>query len=457
LEQQFPDIGQTQPEVLALHLTEAGLTRRAIPYWRRAGELAAGRSAHSEAIAHLSKGLELVATLPSGAEQLEEELTLRLAIGGSLMATKSYAAPETEQTYKRAWALCDQLDRAAELFAVLRGLWNCYLVRAQYQRAHEFAEQLVELAEGQGAPVPRALARRAQGTTLFFLGRFANAKASLDGGIAIDDAVAAWEDPAHLLLYPERAGVVCRLYSAWALWYLGFPDSALQNVEAGLALAERLTDASGLTRALIWAAALHNLRREFDAAHRRAKAAIEIARKHRMMPWFGHASVCWGFALSGLGHRTKGVAEIQTGMAARHVTGARMLNTQWLGFLAGAYLQAGQLDNALAALDQAAETVAATDESHYQAELYRLKGAVLAATGDKAEAPKWFHHAIDTAQSQQARSFELRAATSLALLWRDQGKRGQARGLLAPVYGWFTEGFDTADLKDAKALLDELA
>jgi predicted ATPase len=176
-----------------------------------------------------------------------------------------------------------------------------------------------------------------------------------------------------------------------------------------------------------------------------------------MMPWFGHASVCWGFALSGLGHRTKGVAEIQAGMAARHVTGARMLNTQWLGFLAGAYLQAGQLDNALAALDQAAQTVAATDESHYQAELYRLRGAVLAATGDGAEAPKWFHHAIDTAQSQQARSFELRAATSLARLWRDQGKQAEARELLAPIYGWFTEGFETRDLKDAKGLLDELA
>jgi predicted ATPase len=134
-----------------------------------------------------------------------------------------------------------------------------------------------------------------------------------------------------------------------------------------------------------------------------------------------------------------------------------MLNTQWLGFLAGAYLQAGQLDNALAALDQAAETVAATGESHYQAELYRLRGAVLAATGDEAEAPKWFHHAIDTAQSQQARPFELRAATSLARLWAHQGERSKAHDLLVPVYGWFTEGFDSADLKNAKELLDDLA
>ena len=132
------------------------------------------------------------------------------------MPTKGYAAPEVEQTYSRAWALCEQLGRSAELFPVLRGLWNCYLVRGELQRAHDLAERLVALAEEQGAPLRRALARRALGTTLFFLGRFADAMAALDEGIAIDDAVAAWEDPAHLLLYTERAGVVCRLYSAWA-------------------------------------------------------------------------------------------------------------------------------------------------------------------------------------------------------------------------------------------------
>jgi predicted ATPase len=203
LEERSPDVGKTAPDVLARHLTDAGLAERAIPYWRRAGELAAGRSANLEAIAHLSKGLELVGLLPNAPEHLDEELTLRLAIGGQLLATKGYAAPEVEWTYSRAWALCDQLGRSAELFAVLRGLWSCYLVRGEYQRAHDLAERLVALAEEQGEPLRRSLAWRARGTTLFFFGRFADATAALNEGIAIDDATAPWSGSRAALPSPN--------------------------------------------------------------------------------------------------------------------------------------------------------------------------------------------------------------------------------------------------------------
>ena len=222
LEERLTDAGETGPEVLARHLTEAGLAERAIPYWRRAGELAAARSADVEAIAHLSKGLELIATLPDSPEHLNEELALLLAIGGPLMANKGPAAQEVERTYSRASALCEQMGRSAELFPALRGLWSCYFVRGEYQRAYDLATQLVTLADEQ-EETRRALARRALGATLFFLGRFADAATAVNEGIAFDDAVAAWEDPAHLLLYTERAGVACRLYSAWALWYSAFP------------------------------------------------------------------------------------------------------------------------------------------------------------------------------------------------------------------------------------------
>ena len=281
LEQRFPDAGEAGPEVLAQHFTDAGLAARAVPYWRRAGELAAGRSANLEAIAHLSKGLDLVQTLPDAAERLDEELALRLAIGGPLIATKGIAAPEVERTYSRASALCEQLGRSAELFPVLRGLWNCYFVRGELQRAHELAERLVVLAEEQGAPLRRALARRALGTSLFYFGRFADAAAALNEGIAIDDAVAAWEDPAHLLLYTERAGVMCRLYLAWALWFLGFPDRALETMEAGLALGQRLSHAYSLAFAQNYAAFLHCFRREFaaaqDAPRRQSTSRASIA------------------------------------------------------------------------------------------------------------------------------------------------------------------------------------
>ena len=258
LEEELRDRETVQPEILARHLTDAGLIQQAIPYWRRAGELAAGRSANAEAVAHLSKGLELIGTLPNASAYLEEELALRMAIGGPLMATQGYGAPEVECTYNRASALCEQLGRSAELFPVLRGLWSYYNVRGELQRAHDLAERLVALADAQGAPLRRALARRALGTALFFLGRFADATAVLDEGIAIDDAVAGWEEHrSDLVLYTERASVAGRLYSAWALWFLGFPDRALGTMEAGFALGQRLAHANSLAFALTRVALLH--------------------------------------------------------------------------------------------------------------------------------------------------------------------------------------------------------
>ena len=262
--------------------------------------------------------------------------------------------------------------------------------------------------------------------------------------------------PLHLLLYTERAGVVCRLYSAWALWFLGFPDRALERVEAGLALGQRLAHANSLAFALTFAAVLHSFRREFAAARRRAEAAIEIASEHRLPQWLAQATMCRGFALVGLGQQTEGIAQLRTGLAAWKGIGARLMETQWLGFIAEAHVQAGQFDDALTALDRAAETAAATGECHYQAELYRLRGVVLAETGEDAEAASWLQRAIDTARSQQAKSLELRAATSLARLWRESGqaRRGPrpARAGLRLVH----RGLRHADLKDAKALLDEL-
>jgi predicted ATPase len=296
-------------------LTEAGVVERATPYWRRAGELAAARSADVEAIAHLSRGLELVDTLPETPHGLAEELALRIAIGGPLIATQGHAAAEVERTYSRAWALCDQLGPSAELFPVLRGLWNYHLVRGELRRAHDLSARLVALAEEQRTPVRRALARRTLGTTLFYLGRFADAAVALKEGIAIDDAVGAWEDPALLLLYTERAGVVCRLYSGWTLWFLGFPDRALESVEAGLALGRRLRHVHSLTFALIWAALLHSLRREFAEARERAEAAIEIAREHRLTQWLAFGNICRGFALVGLGQQAEGIAQLRTGLA----------------------------------------------------------------------------------------------------------------------------------------------
>jgi predicted ATPase len=262
---------------------------------------------------------------------------------------------------------------------------------------------------------------------------------------------------ADLLLYTEHAGVACRLLSAWVLWFLGFPDASMERLVRGLELAQDLAHFHSLAFAHDFAAILHNLRREFDAAQERAEALFEMGRNYGMPQRLAEGNICRGFAMVGLGEVAAGIAQLRSGLTGWIATGARVFLTQWFGFLAEAHVQAGRFDDALTALDQATESAAATSECHYQAELYRLRGVVLAKTGEDAEGASWLHRAIDTARSQQAKSLELRAATSLARLWRDQGKRCEARDLLAPVYGWFTEGFDTADLKDAKALLDELA
>ena len=375
LEERFPEIVAATPEVLARHLTDAGLLERAIPYWRRAGELAAGRSANLEAIAHLSQGLELVETLPDALEHRDEELALRLAIGGPLIATKSFAAPEVEETYRRAWVLCDQLGRSAELFPVLRGLWHCCLVQGKYQRAQDLAERLVVLAEEEGGPLRRAVARRALGSTLFFLGRFADAAAAVNEGIAIDDAIKAVDDHRiDLLQHTERAGVVCRQYSSWILWLFGFPDGALEAMEVALVLSQRLSHPFSLAYALTYAAVLHNWRGEFAIAQRRAEAAIDLASAHRLSQLLAFGTMQRGFALASLGQPTEGIAQLQTGLAGWNEIDAQVLSTQWLGFIAQAHLSAGEFDDAASALDQAAETAAVTGERHYQAELYSRGG-----------------------------------------------------------------------------------
>jgi predicted ATPase len=454
LEERLTDAGEPGPELLAQHLTDAGLAERALPYWRRAGERAAGRSANLEAIAHLSKGLELTGTVPNA----DEELALRLAIGGPLIAIRGYSVPEVERNYSRAGALCDQLGRSAELFPVLRGLWNCYFVRGEFQRAHELAERLVALAEEQGTPLRSAHAYRALGSTSFCLGEFADACQQLDPGVALDDSVEALkEHRAHALLHGEHPGVLCRIYLAWALWLLGYPGQALEMANAALDLGERLAHPYSIACARSFAAVLHNWRREFAVGRIRAETAIQVAREHRLPLMLAIGTIGRGFALVGLGQQLDGIAQLHTGLAAWNGVGAHLHDTQWFGFTAEAYARASNFDSALTALDRAAETAAATSERYYEAELYRLRGVVLAETGEEAEAAAWLQRAIETARSQQAKSLELRAATDLARLWAERGERQKAYDLLAPVYGWFTEGFDTADLKDAKTLLDELA
>ena len=455
LEAQFPDLAETQPELLAHHYTEAGLNEQAIPYWQRAGQQALQRSANLEAVQHLTNGLELLRALPETPLRAQQELDLQVALGPALFATQGNAAPEVEHAYARARELCAQLSDAPQLFPVLRGLMQYYLNRGDLQTASQLGEQLLRLAQAQPDPALRLLAHRQLGTILFNRGEPAAAQTHHT------QALALYDPQAHRALavrYGLDLGVLSHSQLARELWYVGFPEQALQHSQAARTLAQEVAHPLSLVFALVVAATVHQGRREVLAAHERAEAAMTLATEQGFAQWLARGTILHGWALALQGQGEVGLAAMRQGLAAELVTGSALWQPYGLGLLAEAYGAGGHPDEGLTALAEALAVMDTTELRYYAAELYRLKGALLQqqAIPDAAQAAACFQQALDVARQQQAKSFELRAATSLARLWQQQGKRAEAHELLAPIYGWFTEGFDTADLQDAKALLEEL-
>jgi len=380
-----------------------------------------------------------------------------IALGVSLNATKSIAALEVEQTYTRARQLCERLDDAHQLFPILRGLWNYYNVRAEYQMAHALGEQLLTLAQQAQDATMLPAAHRALGSTLCYLGAAAAAQTHFAQGIALYDPK---QHRALAFLHGEDAGVTCRSYAAWTLWCLGYPAQGRKQTDDALALAQQMAHPFSLSFALGAAAMFHQLCREERCTQERAEAAMTLAMEQGFQYWMRFGSLLHGWALAQRGQAQAGIEQIHQGLTAYHATGAGMLRPYFLALLAEAHGIQGEPEEGLALLTEALTLVDTTGERWYEPELYRLQGELILlqqSLDNQAEAEACFHQAIAIAQNQSAKSWELRAATSLVRLWQQQGKRQEAYDLLAPVYHWFTEGFDTADLKDAKALLDELA
>jgi len=453
LVEHFPETIETQPELLAHHYTEAGFYEQAVPYWQRAGQRALQRSAHAEAVAHLRQGLAVLTTLPETPACLQQELELQVALGPALLATQGLASAEMERTYARARALCVQVGDTPQLFPVLRGLIQYYVGRGQVQTALQLGEQLLRVAEGQPDPAPRLLAHYQMGNVLFLRGEPAAARTHYT------QALALYDPQAHRALavrYGQDLGMMSHSYLARALCHLGFPAQALQHSQAARTLAEAVAHPYSLAQTLFWAAYVHHCRREVLAAHEQAAAAMTLATEQGFAVWVAHATVLHGWALAMQGQSEVGIAAIRQGLAAYLATGSKPFQPLGLRLLAEAYGAGGHPDEGLHAL---AEALAVMETTETHAELHRLKGALLLqqAVPDAAQAAVCFHQALDIARQQQAKSLELRAATSLARLWQSQDKRQEAYALLAPIYGWFTEGFDTADLQEAKALLEELS
>jgi predicted ATPase len=453
----FPATVETQPELLAQHYTEAGLIAEAVPYWQRAGQRAIERSTNVEAMAHLRQGIALLTTLPDTPARVQAELTLQTALGPALMATKGFAAPEVAATYHRARELCQQAGETPELFPVLWGMIVLYMGRAEHETAREFGEQCLSLARRLDDPALLLVAHIALGTSWFCLGQLSQAHAHYEQGMRLYDP-----QQHHALTFRYGnfdPGVGCLAVAGWTLWLLGYPDQALERTNEALALAQHLEHPYTLARGLYWTALLHQLRREWQVVSERVATAITVATEHQVALVLALGPIMHGWALAMQGLGAEGLTQLRQGLDAYRATGAAFQRPHFLGMLAEVHRSLGQPEAGLTALNEALDLVETTGERYYAAELHRLQGELLQQHGtpEVSHAEACFQQALAIARRQQAKSLELRAAMSLSRLWHQQGKRDEARALLAPIYGWFTEGFDTADLQEARALLEELA
>ncbi|MBI3757393.1 MAG: AAA family ATPase [Deltaproteobacteria bacterium] len=479
---------------LAHHYTRSGNTEKAVEYLHLAGQQAVQRSANAEAITHLTTALELLTTLPDTHERTQQELTLQVTLGGPLQATRGASSPELRAAYTRARELCQQVGETRQLFPVLLGLRTFHHVRGEFLTARELGEQLLGLAQREQDPALLVQAYRAVGGTLFHLGEFGAAQAHLAQGLTLYDA-----QHHHFPMFLIEPGVFGLSYTAWVLWHLGYPDQALQKSAAARTLAQELSYPLSLAAARVYAAMSHQLRRERAPTQEWAEAGITLASEQGFPVWLGQGTILQGWAQAEQGQVEEGITQIRQGLATCQAVGAGIFQSYYLALLVEAYRKAGQAEDGLAALAEALAVVDKSGERFYEAELYRIKGELTLAQSktslkhvsgksktspDKSEvtnpqsptpnpqseAEACFLKAIDIAQKQQAKSLELRATVSLARLWQQQatqqGSRithhetrtrlDTARTMLSEIYNWFTEGFDTVDLQEAKALLDSL-
>jgi predicted ATPase len=451
LEEQWPETAETQPELLAHHCAQAGLAERAIAYYARAGERAVARSAMAEAVAQLRKGLELLASLPDGASRQRQELELQIALGRALIAAQGYGAPVVGETYARARTLCEQLDRPPEILPVLYGQYAFHISKGSLRQAREIAADVLQRGEDRADAAIMVLGHRINGSICFNLGEFLTSRVHLEQGLAL-------YDPGHRPFYTSfqiQDPLVNLLgYYSIDLFCLGYFDQARLQCEAAVKEGHRVDHAFSLTAALSGACQADWGTRSREDLLARADALISVADEHGFPFHRAVGTIYRGWALAGNGQTEQGIALLEAGVAACRATGAVMDVPFYLTMLADAEGVAKELDGGLSHLAEAERLM---DESRWaESELHRVRGELLLTGHDPAGAERSLCRALEIAQQQGAKSWELRAAISLARLWHEQGKHDTARDLLAPIFGWFSEGFDTPVLKEARALLDTL-
>ena len=439
---------------LAYHFQEAGAVERAIHYRQQAGEQAVRLSANEEAIQHFTQGLELLDSLPDTARRDAQELELLLALAAPLQAVRGYGAPETGRTYDRALALCQRMGDMPEVRPVLWLLGSFYTVRAEYDKALELHQCTLKLAEESGHALWVALAQWVLGSTLMYVGKFRRAAASLD------HMVERYDPARHHALTRQLGqdpGVDSLTYSAWTLWFLGYPDQAMERGRRAVALANQLGHPLTQAFALGLNGVLYQLCRSPSSVRQAIAQMAPVVEEEGLRFYKISLAYLRGLCQAWEGEGWIGRRAMEQASVAWEATGAEMHRPHLMAWLAEVYGRAGEVERGLALLDEALALVEDHNERYFEAEIYRLRGELLVSSGDEARAEESFQRAIAVARQQEAKSWELRATMSLSRLWRRQGKADQARRNLEGVYEWFSEGFGTPDLRDARSLLDELS
>jgi class 3 adenylate cyclase/predicted ATPase len=462
LESQFAEIAESRPEILARHCTEAGLIEKAAGLWGKAGQRSLERSALVEAAEQFTRALSQIATLPATPALRRQQIKLQVALITPLMHVKGFAASETKAAVERARLLIEQAEALGQppedpllLFSVLYGIWAAKLLAFNGDTVRTLATQFLALAEKQGTTVPLMIGHRMMGLSLLCLGDGAQ------GCIHIDRAIALYDPAQHRALatrfgHDIRAALLA--YRSGALWALGYPEAALASAERALDDAREIGQAPTLLNVRCFTSQAHSFCGNYSVATEQAQELFSVAEEKGALLWKAFGLIRKGQLLALTGKATDAVQTLTSAIAACQSTGATTQVPDAISHLARAYAQLDQFDDAWRCVGEAMTMVETTKERWTEAEIHRLAGeiALKSPKPDAAKAEAYFERALAVARAQQAKSWELRAAMSMARLWRDQGKRDAARDLLAPVYGWFTEGFDTLDLKEAKALLDEL-
>jgi predicted ATPase/class 3 adenylate cyclase len=463
LEGQFAEIAESQPELLARHCTEAGLIEKAASLWGKAGQRSLERSALAEAAEQITRALNLIATLPGSPALRREQIKLQVALISPLLHVKGQAAPETKAAAERAHSLMERAEALGEpaedpllLFVVLYGIWVANAGAFNGDAVRDLAAQFLTLAEKQGAALPLIVGHRLMGVSLMFTGNLVEARDHFDRAVALYDPA---QHRASAARFGQDPGAAVLAFRSLAQWLLGYGEGAAATADQALEIARNSGQVATLMYVMFFISPRNLLMGNYATAAAQAQELSALAEEKVASFWIERATFVRGCILASTGNPSDAVQLITSGLATSQVTGTTFWSPLYQSYLAKAHAELGNFVDAWRCIGEATRAVETTKETMFEAVLYRIAGeiALKSAQPDLAKAQAYFERALAVARKQQAKSLELHAATSMARLWRDQGKRDAARDLLAPVYNWFTEGFDTLDLKEAKTLLNALA